>query len=63
MGNAVLQKDTKICDFGDRHTNLASFYRMEGGVCLRADVDSLTNDLGYEHLTGEWRHRLQQSKP
>ena len=41
----LLQKDIKICVFRNSHTNLASFYQVEGGICFCADVDGLMHEL------------------
>jgi len=58
----LLRKGTKISVFRDRHTNLASFYQMEEGVCFCADIDGLMCELGYEHVSEEWRLFIDSSK-
>ena len=58
----LLREDTKISFYRERHAILASFYQMEEDICFCSDVNGLMGELGYEHVSDEWRLFIDSSK-
>ena len=58
----LLEKGTSVSYFRTRHEKLAGFYALENDVCFCTDVDGLMHELGYDHVSDEWRLFIDSGK-
>lgn len=58
----LLQKNTKVCVFRNRHAEFEDFFCLEDGVIFCNDVQSVMESLGHEYKSEEWRLFIDSSK-
>lgn len=58
----LLDKNTKISVFRNRHQKLSTFYSKQDLLCVCTDVDGLALELGFQHKPSEWRLFIDSSK-
>src|SRR5215470_1287932 len=58
----LLQSNTRVCVYRDRHSKYATYYRTEMNVCYFNDIQGLMHELGYHHDPSEWRLFIDSSK-
>lgn len=58
----LLQKNTKICTYRNRHSEFKDYFSEENGLVFCNDISSLMETLGNEHNPTEWRLFIDASK-
>jgi hypothetical protein len=58
----LLEKDTKITNFRNRHQLFVPYFIMENTLCYCRDTEGLMTALGLQHNSTEWRLFIDSSK-
>ena len=58
----LLQKNTKICIYRNRHSQFKDYFSEENGLVFCKDISSLMETFGIEHNPTEWRLFIDSSK-
>ena len=58
----LLQSETKVCFYRDRHDDFKDVFSLEDGVVFCNDVHSVMGALGHDYNTDEWRLFIDSSK-
>lgn len=58
----LLQSDTNISHYRDRHSHFATFYNKDNDICYCTDISALMTELDNEYVPDEWRLFIDSSK-
>lgn len=58
----LLQKETKICVFRNRHDEFRNFFMLQSDIIFCIDVKSVMQSLGHDYKGEEWRLFIDSSK-
>ena len=58
----LVDKETKVCAFRDRHNDFVDFFSFEQEIAYCNDVNSVMDALGHNYNADEWRLFIDSSK-
>ena len=58
----LLDKETKVCFYRDRHDEFKQFFSLEDGLVFCNDIGSVMEVLGHDFKAHEWRLFIDSSK-